>query len=80
MSRRQIIVISIVLNTFFVLISTPWTFGNTFFGDSVEAWIIYYIVGFVISLFVVWAFVWAIEVLSTHEKKHLEEEHHHHHE
>lgn len=78
MSRVQIIVVAVLLNIFFVLISTPWTYGNTYFADSVLAWVIYYIVGFILSLFVTWAFLWAINILSNHEKHHLEEENHHH--
>ncbi len=80
MSRLQIIFVSFFLTVIFTIISTPWDWGNTFFGDSLIAWVIYYIVGFLFSLFVVWAFLWAIDVLTGHEKHHLEEEDHHHHE
>lgn len=78
MSRLQMIVVSVLLTIFFTLISTPWEWGNSFFGDSLIAWIVYYVVGFLISLFVVWAFLWALDILSNHEKHHLEEDHHHH--
>lgn len=76
-SKRQTFVVAFLINIFFVLISTPWTFGLTYYGDSTVAWIIYYIIGFFLSLFVVWAFLRAIQILTNHQKHHLEGGHHH---
>lgn len=69
-AKRQTFIIALLLNIIFVWISTPWDFGLTFFGDSVIAWIIYYVVGFLLSFYVTWAFLRALKILLNHMTHH----------
>lgn len=64
--KKQTIVISLFLTIFFVLISTPWIWGNEYFGDSVTAWVIYYLVGSVITFYVNYVFIRAMIILVNH--------------
>jgi len=75
-SKPQTFIIAFLLNIVFVLISTPWEFGHTYFGDSKIAWIIYYVIGFAFSLYVTWAFLRALKLLLNHIGHHLKEENH----
>ncbi|MDD3771776.1 MAG: hypothetical protein PHC38_03865 [Weeksellaceae bacterium] len=70
--KEQLIVISTLFTVFFVLISTPWDFGNTFFGDNLEAWWIHYLIGIVLAFYTMWAFLRAIIMLMSHERHHIE--------
>jgi len=65
-SKRQAFVIALFLNTFFVLVSTPWTFGLSYFGDSKVAWVIYYVIGYVLGLYVTYIFIRALAILVNH--------------
>ncbi len=70
--KGQLIGISILFTLFFVVVSTPWTWGLSFFADQIPAWIIYYIIGSVLGYYVMWAFVRALVILMNHEKHHIE--------
>lgn len=76
MTKKQNFVVAFLLNLFFVLVSTPWEFGFTFFGDSKGAWILYYIVGFILSFYVTYIFIWAIRMLLNHTCEYFKEINH----
>lgn len=65
-SKKQMYFISFLVTVFFVLVSTPWDWGVTFFGDSVVAWVIYYVVGFILAFYVTYIFIWALLILVNH--------------
>ena len=65
-SKKQFIIIAFLLNTFFVLVSTPWTFGLSYFGESTLAWVLYYVIGFIIGWYVTYVFIRALIILVNH--------------
>ncbi|MBW7890670.1 MAG: hypothetical protein H3C48_06545 [Chitinophagaceae bacterium] len=65
-SKRQTLIIAVLLTIFFMVVSTPWEFGLSYFGDSTVAWVLYYIIGFIISLYVTYAFLRALIMLVNH--------------
>ena len=70
-NRRQLYVITVLFSLFFLAISTPWDFGFTFFADSLAAWYVHYILGAILCIYVMWAFVRALVMLLTHERNHI---------
>lgn len=68
-NRKQLWTITILFSIFFILISTPWDWGFTFWADSLEAWYVHYIIGGVLTVYTMWAFVRAIVLLSNCEKE-----------
>ncbi len=70
-NRKSLYTITFLFSVFFVLISTPWDFGFTFFADRLTAWYIYYILGFALTIYVMWAFVRALVILTSHERHHI---------
>lgn len=70
-NKKQLYVISALFTLFFIAISTPWSFGFTFFADSLAAWYVHYILGAILGFYVMWAFVRAIVMLLTHERNHI---------
>lgn len=75
-SKKQTYVIAFLLNIFFVLVSTPWEFGNTFFGDSKESWVLYYVLGFILSFYVTYIFIWTLKMLLNHTCEYFKEINH----
>ncbi len=71
-NKRQLYLITVLFSIFFIVISTPWDFGMTFFADKLEAWYIHYIVGAVLCIYTMWAFVRALTILLSHERHHIE--------
>lgn len=65
-SKTQTYVITFLLSVFFTLVSTPWEFGLTFFGDSKGAWILHYLIGFILCFYVTYVFIRAIMMLVDH--------------
>lgn len=70
--KKQLVTVSVLFTIFFVIVSTPWTFGMGYFADLVPAWVIYYIIGSILGYYVMWAFVRALVVLLNHERHHIE--------
>lgn len=71
-NRKQLYTITVLFSLFFVLISTPWDFGFTFYADSLQAWYIHYLVGIVLTIYVMWAFVRSLIILTSHERHHIQ--------
>lgn len=71
-NKRQLYVITVLFTIFFILISTPWSFGFYFYADSMAAWVIYYALGAILGVYTMWAFVRAILILLSHERHHIE--------
>lgn len=70
-NRGSLWTITVLFSIFFVLISTPWDWGFTFWADSLEAWYVHYIIGTALTIYVMWAFVRALVILTSHEKHHI---------
>ncbi len=75
-SKRTLILVALLVNTFFVLVSTPWVFGGTFFGDSLVAWVIFYLIGFALSYYVTYIFIWVLTILVNLSCEHFKEINH----
>lgn len=71
-NKKQLYLITVLFTIFFILISAPWDFGFTFFADKLMAWWIHYILGAVLGVYTMWAFVRAIVMLLGHERHHIE--------
>lgn len=71
-NKRQLYVITVLFTIFFVLISTPWSFGFHYYADSKEAWWVHYVIGFILGAYTMWAFTRAIVMLMSHERHHIE--------
>lgn len=72
-SKKQIYFIAFLLNLFFVLVSTPWDFGFTFFGDSKAAWILQYVIAFILSYYVTYIFLVTLLALVSHTCQYFKE-------
>lgn len=70
-NRKQLWFITIAFSIFFIVVSTPWDWGLTYWADSVESWYVHYAIGTVLTVYVMWAFVRAIVILTGHEKHHI---------
>lgn len=75
-SKRPMFFITLLLTIVFVGISTPWSWGATFFGDSKIAWVVYYVLGTVLTFYTIWVFLRALKVLLNHMSHHFKEEGH----
>lgn len=71
-NKRQLYVITVLFSIFFIVISTPWYFGHTFFADKLCAWYVQYALGAVLCIYTMWAFVRAFVILLSHERHHIE--------
>lgn len=77
-SKRQTFIVAFLINIFFVLISTPWYFEFNFFAETPLMWVVYYVLGFLLSLFTIWVFLRALNILSDHDELHKIGGGHHH--
>lgn len=71
-NKKQLYTIAVLFSILFVFISTPWEFGLNFYAVSVSAWWIHYIIGTILCVYVMWAFIRAIVILTGHERHHIE--------
>lgn len=71
-NRPQLYLITVLLTIFFILVSTPWSFGLSYYADSKAAWVFYYVLGAVLGVYTTWAFIRAIIILASHERHHIE--------